>query len=457
MAAVWSLFSGISPPVTQANLPSASDDVVRLSPGKLQAAGLHSSPVELREFRPTRSVPGKIVHNQALRLELTSPSDAVVRQILVSPGQQVHAGDRLVVLTSSDIGLARDEVRGRAADMKLAQRESDWAEQIATNLAELLEFLETKPEPKQVEEQFQDKVLGEHRGKVLNSYTGFVLADRLLAAADPNVLSMKVLQERRASRETTLATYESTREQAEFESIQERDRRLAAVEHAARLLAVSQQKLGALLGPYADKSIDEESSAISDLVLRAPFDGVLEERFVVAAERLKAGQRMFALADTATVWVSAQIYERDWAEVEVLPDQEVLVRAKALGGKPLVAKVRYVAGSVSLETRAVPLVAELDNAERRLKPGMFVWVEIPLGEPRRNPAVPSAALLRHEDEAFVFIAAGEDAFRKRPVEVGLETPDWIEIMSGLKEGESVIDRGAFFLKSEMLLEGMVNE
>jgi cobalt-zinc-cadmium efflux system membrane fusion protein len=60
--------------------------------------------------------------------------------------------------------------------------------------------------------------------------------------------------------------------------------------------------------------------------------------------------------------------------------------------------------------------------------------------------------MRHENQPFVFVPDGERKFRRVDVELGLETHETIEVASGLAAGDTVVDRGAFFLKSELLLE-----
>ena len=102
--------------------------------------------------------------------------------------------------------------------------------------------------------------------------------------------------------------------------------------------------------------------------------------------------------------------------------------------------------------RSVALTAELSNADGRLKPGMFVWAIIPLEKSRDALVVPRGAITRHENQPFVFVPDSERKFRRVDVELGLETNDQIEITSGLAAGDTVVDRGAFYLKSELLLE-----
>jgi RND family efflux transporter MFP subunit len=248
------------------------------------------------------------------------------------------------------------------------------------------------------------------------------------------------------------AQFSAACETARFSAAQERDKAQAAAEQADRLLAVSQQALANLLGPLADMTPVTDRQKLSELVLLAPIGGRVEERSAVAAARVAAGAPLFVLADTRALWVSAEIHERDWAALDVTPGGQIAIRVPALSETELAAKVRFVGGQVSAETRSVPLVAELPNEGGRLKPGLFAWALVPLEEPRQALVVPASAIVRNENQPFVFVPAGQRTFRRVDVAVGLESGDRVEILSGLQAGDAVVDRGAFFLKSELLLE-----
>jgi multidrug efflux pump subunit AcrA (membrane-fusion protein) len=90
--------------------PSDERLEVTLAPEKLAAADIEIGRAEQREFAGKRKVPGQVEYDHNRHLELRSPANAVVQTILVDPGQQLRAGDALVLLRSSEIGLARDQV-----------------------------------------------------------------------------------------------------------------------------------------------------------------------------------------------------------------------------------------------------------------------------------------------------------------------------------------------------------
>jgi RND family efflux transporter MFP subunit len=189
------------------------------------------------------------------------------------------------------------------------------------------------------------------------------------------------------------------------------------------------------------------------LVLRSPLDGKVEDRFVSDGVQFVASQTLFALANTDTLWVSAQIYEREWAALAGGDVKELKVESPALPGYEVTAKVQFFGVGMSAETHAVPLVAELPNRESRLKPGMFAWVTVPLGPRREALVVPAGAVLRHEEETFVFVERQPGVYHKAVIAPGLATTEFVEALSGLRAGQKVVDQGAFYLKSEMLLEG----
>ena len=191
---------------------------------------------------------------------------------------------------------------------------------------------------------------------------------------------------------------------------------------------------------------------LSEFTVRAPLSGRIEERHVVTAARLMVGSPLYTLADTQQMRVSAEIHERDWKALDLNPGEELTIRVPALAEAKFKAKVRYVGSQVSPESRSVPLVAEIANEQGKFKPGMFVWVDVPLAVGKQALAVPVGAIMRHEDQPFVFVPEGNDTFRRVDVQTGLETGEAVEILSGLKAGDKVIDQGAFVLKSEMLLE-----
>ncbi len=410
----------------------------------------------MRTLRETRRVPATIGYNKTQRLEVTMPVAGVVKQVLAEPGQAVKRGDTLAHLTSIEVGIARDEVVSAEAEAQLARKESQWAGQIYDHLQELLGALNDQLDVTELEEMFDKKVLGKHRDQIFSAYSKLRLAERTAKNTDAVAgegIAEIIVRERRSAREVAAAALASIREQSEFEAMQDKIRKQAALEHAERLVTVSKRKLTVLLGPFAEIAPESGDDELCELVLRAPTDGLIEDRLVTRGVHTLPAQVLFTIADTKTLWVTAQIYEREWAAFNESQVTELAVESPAVPDHELQAKVLFVSVGVSPDTRAVPLVAEINNEDGRFKPGMFAWVALPLGMPREGLAVPSSALTRHEERPFVFVEVQPGTYRKVDVTVGLETPELIEITHGLQPGDKVVDRGVFLLKSELLLTG----
>jgi cobalt-zinc-cadmium efflux system membrane fusion protein len=256
------------------------------------------------------------------------------------------------------------------------------------------------------------------------------------------------------------ANFRAACEEARFLTHQDRDRARASLAQADRLVQISRENLRTLVGSRleADPTDVEpgespgESGSLSALVLRSPFDGIVEDVFIARGERARVGDKLFVVADTSTLWVRAQIHERQWTAVEVSAGQAVRVVVPGADVHETTAVVNHVGATVESESRSVPLVAELKNTDAHFKPGMFVWVDLPQGELREALAVPVSAVLRHEGKSFVFVPDGPDRFRRVDVITGVESGDLLEVTSGLAVGQQVVSRGAFVLKSELLLE-----
>jgi cobalt-zinc-cadmium efflux system membrane fusion protein len=436
--------------------PSDERLEVTLAPEKLAAADIEIGRAEQRELAGNRKVPGQVEYDHNRHLELRSPANAVVQKILVDPGQQMRAGDALVLLRSSEIGLARDQVLSNQSELEIARKELSFREETATNLNDLLAALPDNPTIREIEQKFQSRMLGQYRETVLSAYSKLKLAEKVISNTSSlegqGIIAGRLMDERGSVREIAAAAFQAAVEQARFDAAQQRDLAAAKVAQKERLLKISEQELATLLGPYSDHEPVMSDRALSEFTLHSPFDARVESRDISPAERVTPGQQLFVLANNDSLWVSAEIHERDWKLLEVEPGQEVTITSPALPGQEFTARVHHWGASVSPVTHAVPLVAELTNESRQFKPGMFVWVSIAHESVEPRTTIPTDAVVRNGGETFVFVPISGSMFRRVNVETGQETSNWVEITNGLAPGDAVVTKGAFFLKSELLLE-----
>jgi cobalt-zinc-cadmium efflux system membrane fusion protein len=324
---------------------------------------------------------------------------------------------------------------------------------------ELLAYLQKQPEIVDVEARFDEKRLGEHRNELISAYSQLLLAtkavDRAKSLDGDGIVSGSAAAQRASAREIAAANFKGVCEELRFQVRLDREMAKAQVEAAERMLDICRERLDVLLGPHSAAEVNTAGSGPeegSTFQLVGAGEGRIDELLAVPGGRFDAGEKMLSIADTRRMWVAAQVHQRDWNALRANPGQKVSISGPALAGRALTAAVRFVGVTVSPTTLSVPLVCELENEDELLRPGMFVWVEIPIGTPRRALAVPASAVQRHESQSFVFIERGDGAYERVDVTVGYERPEWVEVTAGLAEGDVVIDEGAFFLKSELLLE-----
>jgi cobalt-zinc-cadmium efflux system membrane fusion protein len=447
--------------------PEEARTKVVLTPEKFCAARLSYAQATLRPLQSVRTVPGKIEYRSVHSVEIKAPVDLVVEKVRVKPGTIVETGTRLADLTSPEIGMARADVEKAESELKIANQALEWADEITRNLNELLVFLREIPQSKDIEKSFDDKLLGEHRNKVLLAYSQYELAERNLAAAEKGysagVTPDRTLREREAARQMARDHYLSICEQSRFDARQARERALQNQKYARRLVDVNRRKLRTLLGEYSEISPSGDSSPENGLELTrfyliAPFAGTVEQRMAADSQRVAEGTPLFMVANTDILEVHADIFEGTWQAVSLSerPEKQMLkVSVPALGeDHEFDAKVDYVGRAFDAQTRAIPLVALLDNSLHQFKPGMFAWIKIPSGTSEAELVVPAAAIGTHERQDFVFVEDEQDprTFHRVDVVVGTRTPDWVTITAGLTTRARVVVEGAFLLKNELLLE-----
>lgn len=454
--------------IDSAEHSNAFGKTISLPAGKLSAAGIRVEPVSRGTLTHKHSVPGRVSYNDTRHIEVTAPTGGILTQVLVKPGDRVDAGQVLAWLNSPEIGAARADVLQRQADAELSATLANRAATLATNVIALTNALKEQPEFEAVRKRFVDSMLGDFREELFSAYSKLQFTESVLMStaglAESGAVPGKIIEERRAAAQAARSVIEAACEQAALDVWKDRSQTAAAARDTQRRVEIARQHLASLLSDaaiHADIDMPDMSSLgandddlehLSRVAVRAPFAGTIERRSFSASERVRETDSMFVLADTSSLWVTAEIRENDWPAVSIRTGQSLTVNVPALGEEAAQAKVEFIGREVSPDTNAIPIVAVIDNSDERLRPGLFVRVSVPVGIKTDVMTVEAQSVLQHEDESFVFVADGENSFRRVDVVTGDDGEDRIEIVSGLKDGDQVVTRGAFILKSELLLE-----
>ncbi len=190
------------------------------------------------------------------------------------------------------------------------------------------------------------------------------------------------------------------------------------------------------------------------LELKAPIEGRITERKSTVGELIGKETEIYTISDPTDLWVLAEVKERDIAAVQI--GQGASFTALAYPGETFHGKVVLLGNRIETESRTLEVRIEVNNADGRLKPGMFADVEIATTAVKDVLVISDQALQTLEDEQIVFVALSETKFEKRVVKTGLEQHGRVQIVEGIKEGERVVTEGSFILKSE-LLKGALGE
>ena len=188
------------------------------------------------------------------------------------------------------------------------------------------------------------------------------------------------------------------------------------------------------------------------LEVKAPIDGVITDRKSTAGELVTKDTQIYMISDPTDLWVLAEIKERDIAAVKVGQDASFTVLAYP--EEIFRGKVARIGNRVEDQSRTVETRIEVNNADGRLKPGMFADVEIVTTVTEGVLVISDKALQTNGEEVIVFVALDAMKFEKRVVKLGAEQHGRVQVLEGVKAGEKVVTDGSFILKSEMLKSEM---
>lgn len=212
------------------------------------------------------------------------------------------------------------------------------------------------------------------------------------------------------------------------------------------LVRAAETKLS-LLGLTTDQieSIAKSGKPIEKVAFAAPAGGYVIEKNVVDGAAVKAGDRVFRIAGLDKVWVEADVFEPDLARIT--KGQTATVTLSYLQGKTFEGKVTFVYPYLDPNTRTGRVRIELPNSGLELKPDMYadVLFHLDLG-PRLQ--IPVSAIVYTGPRKVVLVDLGGGRIAPRDVQIGAQTGDRAEVVSGLNEGDAVVTSGNFLIAAE---------
>jgi cobalt-zinc-cadmium efflux system membrane fusion protein len=179
------------------------------------------------------------------------------------------------------------------------------------------------------------------------------------------------------------------------------------------------------------------------LLVRSPIQGeILSSSIVLGQYTKEDAPALLRIAELSKVWVSAYIKEKDLPAIDQLARVEVSV--DVLPAKKIPGKIVHINQFVDEASRNIEVLIACENADRTLKPGMYVNAEF---ERQTTPTlfIPAKAVFQFNDKSFVWVKTSSNTFVKRFVTTGVTEGDAIQILTGLVPQEQIVGEGAFYL------------
>jgi cobalt-zinc-cadmium efflux system membrane fusion protein len=344
---------------------------------------LNIDKVELCPFRLLRPAIGQIAFNEDASTVVLTPFSGRVTRLIAKIGDEVKRGDPLFEIDSPEVVQAQTDLIAAVQGLDKSKSQLILA------------------------------------GRVLERQTG------LYAAKATSQRELDQARTDRASAESDLKTAEG-------------------------IVAAARNRLRALMGrSETDLARIERERSIDPLItVNAPIDGTVVARNVGPGQyvRSDSGDQLYSISDLTTMWLKANVPERDVLFVRV--GQEIEVRVAAVPGRVFKARVIAIGAASDPATRRVPVRSEIANPDGALKSEMFVTFGIATGEDELAPGVASEAVIWEGDVATVWVEREPMLFERRKVSLGFEQDGRLQVRDGLKPGERVVGRGSSLVGDE---------
>ena len=237
---------------------------------------------------------------------------------------------------------------------------------------------------------------------------------------------------------------------------------IAGAQYAADLRIGGKAKAGGSLqrllnlGAPAEMIAEIERTGKPPLsvTLMAPQGGVVLERMAIDGMMAAAGETLFRIADTSTVWIIADVPEYQLASVQ--RGAAATVRFRSLPGRAFSGNVDEIYPEIQTETRTAKIRIELPNPDGAMIAQMYADVEIAAGAAEPVVTVPDSAVIDSGDRQVVIVDLGEGRFEPRAVQIGQRGAGMVEIRQGVAAGETVVVSANFLIDAESNLQAALS-
>ena len=410
-----------------------SADAVQVDAETAKRLGLKIETVSRQRLAFGIQATGQIEALPNQQVEVTTPVKGTVTRLLVQPGDRVRAGQAVAIMTSPELAELRTTALDRRSDAigstQQAQADLRLAQQ---NFAQQQKIAATDIAQARTQLSFAQERFDKDRELAANG----AIPQRTFLESETKLAEAKAALTKAASR---LEVSEAAAQLQRAESAVQVAR--SHVQLSAETYQTRLRQLGA--------SANQDGT----ITIAAPIAGTVADRETTMGESGEdAGKKVMTIINGSRVQVSANVYEKDLDRIQT--GQRVLMKVASLPKRTFQGKISVIGSVVQGETRVVPVKAQLNNSNGVLKPGMFAELEVLTDRtPAALLAVPKSALVTTNDQKTIVFVQNGTAFQPTEVTLGREASEFVEVKSGLFDGDRIVTQRANQLYAQSLRGG----
>lgn len=222
---------------------------------------------------------------------------------------------------------------------------------------------------------------------------------------------------------------------------------------AASLTTAAEQRLEQWDVPLSEiAKLKETGKPITDVTIYSPVSGYITVRNALPNLYVEPSTRLYTVADLSRVWVNAQIFQDDIGRLK--PGDTAVITVDSYPGRTFTGQIEEILPQVDMATRTVRARLAIANPGLKLKPGMFVNVDLKVNLGRQL-VVPTSAIFQTGTRQLVFLNHGNGSLEPREVTVGPRVGDDFVVLKGLQAHQSIVTSANFLIDSESQLQAAV--
>ena len=277
---------------------------------------------------------------------------------------------------------------------------------------------------------------------------------RIVNATSDYLVELNILEGHAVKKGHLIARFNDTEERARIAELKalmtEQQRQLSRLKNLTRTQASAQSLLDEQQAKVnaTQAQLDVLHAKLSEMVILAPFDGVLGLRQVSNGAYLASGTELTTLDDISKIRVEFNVAEHHLAALQVgmsISAANIAYRDQLFQGK-----VQAIDPRVDPVTRSLKVHAVIENTELKLRPGMLMNVHVELAK-AQVIQIPEKAVMPLQSKHFVFVVEAEDKVRQVEIIPGQRLPGVVEVVSGLKAGDEIVTQGSQKLRTGVVI------